>query len=174
MFDWIGSLRVRETSDMRVVLSLSRSTRVVGGLLFVAAAAATWWVWAISHWLAITPAALAALGALLMTMKRELVFDRDAGVLRVDQSALGLTSRSVVPLFHLRAVVIVARDQGPRDKLRELVGPRKFVAYVERRVGDAIYLDESKRCASLLAMAEKIADVAELRLEYDATWRAKN
>ena len=45
----------------------------------------------------------------------------------------------------------------------------RYVAYLDRRVGEAIYLDESRKCAGLLRLAEVIADVAELRLEYDAT-----
>jgi hypothetical protein len=48
----------------------------------------------------------------------------------------------------------------------------RYVAYLDRRVGSAIFLDESARCADLLPMAEAIAEVAELRLEYDATFRA--
>lgn len=168
MLDWVGSLRMRESSHGRVVLSLSRTTRVAGGVLLVSAAVVTWWLWPVSRYLALAPGALALLGLLLVSLQRQLIFDREAGVLRVDQSAFGLANRSIVPLFHLRAVVIVARED-PVDGLDKLVGPRKFVAYVERRVGDAIYLDESKRCASLMAMAEAIAEVAEVRLEYDAT-----
>jgi hypothetical protein len=63
-------------------------------------------------------------------------------------------------------VVIVAR---PRiDGVRGLPAQARYVAYLDRRVGEAIYLDEARRCASLLRMAEAIADVAELRLEYEA------
>jgi hypothetical protein len=43
------------------------------------------------------------------------------------------------------------------------------VAYVERRIGGTIHLDEARRPAPLLKLAEAISDVAELRLEYDAT-----
>ncbi|HWM86844.1 MAG TPA: hypothetical protein VNO33_13420, partial [Kofleriaceae bacterium] len=54
------------------------------------------------------------------------------------------------------------------DGARGLPATARYVAYLDRRVGDAIYLDEARRCAALLRMAEAIADVAELRLEYEA------
>jgi len=168
MLDWIGSLRVGEKSPHRVVLVLSRSTQLVGWCLIAVGSWLAVLAWSVSLWLAMVPLAIAVLGLLLATLRRELVFDRDAGVLRVDQSAMGLTSRAVVPLFHLRAVVIVARERAVPG-LRQGLGPRRYVAYIERRVGEAIYLDESRRCAKLLRMAEAISDLTELRLEYDAT-----
>lgn len=171
MLDWVGSLRIRERSPLRVVLTLSRSTQIVGWILVFAAGYTVWQAWQVSPWLAMAPGILLGIGGLLVTLRREMVFDREAGVLRLDQSAFGIPSRAVVPLFHLRAVVVVARSAEGDAKPRLMNGAR-FVAYVERRVGDAIYLDESKRCASLMRMAEAIADVAELRLEYDATGQA--
>lgn len=171
MFDWIGSLRLREHSTMRVVLSLSRTTRIVGLVLLACGAYLALLVWPISPALMVIPALLALGGALLATLQRELVFDREAGVLRMSQHALGMANSAVVPLFHLRAVVIVARAHGP-GHLWQLGTSSRYVAYVDRRVGDAIYLDESRRCASLLRMAEAIAEVAELRLEYDAMSQA--
>lgn len=166
MFEWIGSLRVRECSPMRVVLSLSRTTWVVGWLLVAAGAYLGFVVWPIAPFLTVLPGAIVVIGALLATMHRELVFDREAGILRMEQRAFGMKSRAVVPLFHLRAVVIEARslDSAPLS----LLSPSRYVAYVDRRVGDTIYLDESRRCAKLMIMAEAIAEVAELRLEYDA------
>jgi hypothetical protein len=170
MLDWIGSLRIRETTQLRIVLSLSWSTRVVGMMVFCSAIYLAYLAWPVSRWLAIAPAVLAGLGALLATVHRRLVFDREAGVLRVEQRVFGLASRAVVPLFHLRAVVIRVRT-GESGSLPGLSSER-YIAYVERRVGEDIYLDESRRCAYLLRMAEDIADLAELRLEYDATSRA--
>ncbi len=167
MLDWVGSLRIDERSRERVVLSLTRSTRIAGWVLMALGAWLTLMVWNISAWLATVPLALAGLGMLLASLRRQLTFDREGGVLRIEQSAFGVASRAVVPLFHLRAVVVIAREPGLPGWRR--VGPRRYVAYVERRVGEAIYLDEAARCARLLRMAEAISDVAELRLEYDAT-----
>ena len=164
MFDWIGSLKVRERTSGRVVLALSRTTRSAGLVLLVLGAVVAARAWPVSAWLAFLPGMVALLGALLATLRRELVVDREAGVLRVDQSAFGLASRQVVPLFHLRAVVIAAR---PRHDIG-LTSAGRYIAYLDRRVGEAIYLDEARRCASLMRLAEAIADVAELRLEYDA------
>ena len=88
-----------------------------------------------------------------------LVFDREDGLLRSEQTILGIRRRSAIPLFHLRAVVVAAR----RGEM--------YVAYVERRMGGTIHLDEARKPGPLLALAEAIADVAELRLVYDATTR---
>lgn len=166
MFDWIGSLRIRERSAGRVVLSLSRSTQLAGLILVVIGSVVTARAWPVSVWLAFLPALLALFGGLLATLRRELVVDKEAGVLRVDQSAFGLANRQVVPLFHLRAVVVMARPRG--EIARGLPAAARYIAYLDRRVGEAIFLDEARRCASLLRMAEAIADVAELRLEYSA------
>src|SRR5262245_22316528 len=109
MLDGIGSLRLRERSSRRVELGLSRSTAIVGwGLagLFTAIAIG---VWPIAWVLGVIPTILALVGILLATVRRELVFDRDDGLLRIEQRILGITSRATIPLFHLRSVVVVAR-----------------------------------------------------------------
>lgn len=167
MLDWIGSLRIREASPLRVELALSRSTQVVGLLLAAVSLYAAQALWPVSRWLAALPGALAVLGATLATLERRIVFDRNAGVMEVRQRLFGLGSGAVVPLFHIRAVVIQAQSGGSRSL--PLSSGVRYVAHVERRVGGPIYLDESRRCARLLRMAEAIAEVAEVRLEYDAT-----
>jgi hypothetical protein len=172
MMDWIGSLRLREHTPIRVVLSLSRTTRIIGLSLMAGGAYLALMVWAISPFLVAIPALIGLLGALLASLERELVFDREAGVLRVSQRALGMGHETVVPLFHLRAVVIVARSSGGAVLPGSMSS--RYIAYLDRRVGEAIYLDESRRCAALLSMAEAIADVAELRLEYDAMSQASD
>jgi hypothetical protein len=98
------------------------------------------------------------LGVLLATLRRKLVFDRDEGLLRSEQRIFGVRRRTAIPLFHLRAVVVAARHG-------------MYVAYVERRLGGTIHLDEARRSAPLLALAEAISEVAELRLVFDATTR---
>lgn len=165
MFDWIGSLRIIERNPMRVALRLSAATRVVGWALVVIGSLLAWRAWSVSMWLAMIPGAVALLGLAIASLHRELVFDREAGVLRMNQSAFGIKSHQVVPLFHLRAVVIVARAT---HLPRRLLSSTGFVAYVDRRVGDAIFLDEARRSAGLFRMAEAIAEVADLRLEYEA------
>jgi hypothetical protein len=67
-------------------------------------------------------------------------------------------------LFHLRAVVVAAH---PHTNGRTIPMSR-YTAYVERRVGEPIYLDEARRCARLLRMAEAISEATELRFEYEA------
>jgi hypothetical protein len=166
MLDWVGSLRIRERSTAKVVLSLSRTTQIAGVVLLVVGGVIAARAWPVSVWLAFLPGMVALLGVLLASLRRELVIDREAGVLRVDQRAFGVASRQVVPLFHLRAVVVVARPRA--DLGLGLPSAPRYIAYLDRRVGDAIFLDEARRCAGLLRMAEAIADVAELRLEYEA------
>ena len=167
MLDWIGSLRIRRRSSTRVELCLSRATAVAGWLLFAIGATAALALWKLSLMLAAVPGLAGVLGLVLATLRRELVVDRDDGLLRVEQRVLGLATRASIPLFHLRAVVIAARGDGDGTSL----GPR-FIAYLDRRVGGQIHLDESRRCASLMPLAKAIAEVAELRLVYDATARA--
>jgi hypothetical protein len=167
MLDWIGSLRIRRRSSTRVELCLSRATAVAGWALLAVGLSAAVALWHLSLWLAAIPGVGAAFGLLLATLRRELVIDRDDGLLRVEQRVLGLASRTSIPLFHLRAVVIAARAEPERASL----GPR-FIAYLDRRVGGQIHLDESRRCAALMPLAKAIAEVAELRLVYDATANA--
>jgi hypothetical protein len=157
VLDWLGSVQIRKRTASRVELELTRATAWTG-----------WGLAAGGMWL-ITLGVLGAilggivvlgLGALLGTVQRRLVFDRDEGLLRSEQRVLGIRRRAAIPLFHLRAVVVSARRSG------------LYVAYVERRIGGTIHLDEARRPAPLLALAEAIAEVAELRLVYDATPRA--
>ena len=156
MLDWLGSLRLSKRSSRRVELDLTRGTAWTGwgiaaggaGLLAIGAL-----------WATLLGAVVVAFGVLLATLRRTLIFDRDDGLLRTEQRVLGVRRYAAIPLFHLRAVVVAARRGG------------LYVAYVERRLGGSIHLDEARRPAPLLALAEAIAEVAELRLVFDATTR---
>jgi hypothetical protein len=156
VLDWLGSVQIRKRTETRVELDLTRGTAWTGyGLAAVGV-----WLIAIGAIGSIAGGiVLLGLGGLLGTLKRKLVFDREDGLLRIEQRILGIRRRAAIPLFHLRAVVVAAKRGGI------------YVAYVERRVGGTIHLDEARRPAGLLALAEAIADVAELRLVYDATTR---
>jgi hypothetical protein len=167
MLDGVGSLKLRSRSPRRVELRLSRSTAIVGWSLAVTAGALAITAWSIAWMLAVVPGILSIAGLMLATVQRELVFDRDDGLLRIEQRILGITSRATIPLFHLRSVVVVARPA-------RLGSTARYVAFVERRVGGTIHLDESRRCKTLLEVAEAIAEAAELRLVYDATERVAN
>jgi len=156
MLDWLGSVAVRKRSGTRVELDLTRATAWTGwGLAGVGA----WLVTLAVLWSTLVGILLVGMGVLLGTLQRKLVFDREDGLLRIEQRVLGIRRRAAIPLFHLRAVVVAARRRG------------LYVAYVERRVGGTIHLDEARRPAPLLALAEAISEVAELRLVYDATTR---
>lgn len=157
MLDWLGSVQIRTRTATRVELVLTRATAWTGyglaggGIRLVTLGPA----WAMMSGLVVL-----ALGVLLGTLRRTLVFDRDDGLLRSEQVILGIRRKQAIPLFHLRAVVVSARRRG------------MYVAYVERRIGGQIHLDEARHPAPLLHLAEAIAEVAELRLVYDATTRA--
>ena len=156
MLDWLGSVQVRRRSSSRVELDLTRATAWTGWGL-VAAGARLLVVRAL--WATLAGLLVLSLGILLATLRRKLVFDRDDGLLRSEQRILGIRRKAAIPLFHLRAVVVSARRGG------------MYVAYVERRLGGTIHLDEARRPGPLLALAEAVAEVAELRLVYDATTR---
>lgn len=156
MLDWLGSVQIRTRSSTRVELDLTRATAWSGWAL---SAVGGYLCWRGGVWIILGIAVL-ALGILLATLRRKLVFDRDEGLLRSEQRILGIRRRAAIPLFHLRAVVVAARRGG------------MYVAYVERRLGGTIHLDEARRSAPLLTLAEAISEVAELRLVFDATTRA--
>lgn len=155
MLDWLGSVQIRTRSSSRVELDLTRATAWTGwGLCALGIYLAT-----IGHaWITAGSVLLVLVGILLATLRRRLVFDRDEGLLRSEQRIFGVRRRTAIPLFHLRAVVVAARRG-------------MYVAYVERRLGGTIHLDEARRSAPLLALAEAISEVAELRLVFDATTR---
>lgn len=156
MLDWLGSVQIRTRSAARVELALTRATAWTGWAI---TAGGAYLVWLGGPWAALGTAVI-ALGVLLATLRRRLIFDRDEGLMRSEQRIFGVRRHSAVPLFHLRAVVVAARRGG------------MYVAYVERRLGGTIHLDEARRSAPLLALAEAIAEIAELRLVFDATTRA--
>jgi hypothetical protein len=156
VLDWLGSVQIRKRSTTRLELDLTRGTAWTG---YGLAALGAWLTALGAIWAIVVGIVLFGLGGLLGTLQRKLVFDREDGLLRIEQRVLGIRRRAAIPLFHLRAVVVAARRGGI------------YVAYVERRVGGTIHLDEARRPAGLLALAEAIADVAELLLVYDATTR---
>jgi hypothetical protein len=156
VLDWLGSVQIRRRTSTRVELDLTRATTWTGWAL---AGAGAWLVGQGTLWAVLLGLLLVSLGILLATLRRTLVFDREDGLLRSEQRVLGIRRRAAIPLFHLRAVVVAARRGGI------------YVAYVERRVGGTIHLDEARRPGPLLALAEAISEVAELRLVYDATTR---
>ena len=156
VLDWLGSVQIRTRSPARVELDLTRATAWTGWAI---TAGGGYLMWLGGMWAALGVIVI-GLGILLATLRRRLVFDRDEGLLRSEQRILGVRRRAAIPLFHLRAVVVAARRGG------------MYVAYVERRLGGTIHLDEARRSAPLLALAEAISEVAELRLVFDATTRA--
>lgn len=157
MLDWLGSVQIRRKSLGRVELGLTRTTAWAGwGLCVLAARIA----FDGSPWATLAAGVLLATGLLLASLRRTLVFDRRTGLLYSEQGVFGIRRRSAIPLFHLRAVVVAAQREGV------------YAAYVERRVGGTIHLDESRHPGSLMRLAEAVADAAELRLIYDATTRA--
>jgi hypothetical protein len=156
MLDWLGSVQIRKRTSTRVELQLTRATAWAGWLL---AAGGVWLLTLRPLWSTGLGVFVVAIGVLLGTLRRSLIFDRDDGLLRSEQRVLGIRRRAAIPLFHLRAVVVAYRRGG------------LYVAYVERRVGGSIHLDEARKPGPLLKLAEAISEVAELRLVFDATTR---
>jgi hypothetical protein len=157
----LGRLRIRRRSARRLELALTRTTALVGWITTTAGAIAGLWLVTRSLWAAAVAGLLAIGGAVIATMRHDLAFDRDDGVLRIDQRLAGLPRHTVVPLFHLKAIVVKANPEG-----------RGFVALLERRVGEPIVLDNLDHPGPLYTLAQAIAEVTGLRLIYDATARA--
>ena len=174
MLDRIGSLEIAARQGQRVQLSLSRSTQFVGWVVLVIGLYLAYSVGRTNLVFCVGPLAFAMVGAVLLSWRREFDFDRCAGVLRYQQRVFGIGQLTVIPLFHLRAIVVSVRTKSKPGKFLRNVAVGDYVAYIERRVGDPIYLDESRRCAHLLRMAEIVAEVADLRLEYDAMSQAES
>lgn len=154
MLDWLASMAVVRRTERRVELAITAGTRWAGWMISAASSVIAAWAWAIAPIAAAAPALVAVAGLLLATTRRRLVFDRDDGLLRVEQRVLGVRSRLAVPLFHLRAVVIAAEEH-------------HFVAYLERRVGGRIRIDDSRHLAPLMLLGRAICEVTQLRLVSD-------
>jgi hypothetical protein len=169
MFDWLGSLAISERTPHRVVLRLARRTAFVGWTAFLVGVALFPTAWSVWPYFGLGPGLLALFGLTLATLRRELEVDRALGEVRVYQRVFGVSNSMRVPLLHVRAVVIV----GKHPTFAWMPGPR-FVAYLDRRVGDAIFIDESRRAKTLLKLGEAIADAAEVRLEYEPIEDFKN
>ncbi len=156
MLDWLASVAVVRRTERRVELAITRATEWAGWALASAASVAAIFAWSVAPMLAALPALIAVVGALLATTRRRLVFDRDDGLLRVEQRICGVRSRMAVPLFHLRAVVI-APEEG------------HFVAYLQRRAGGRIRIDDASHAEPLVALGRAICDVTDLRLVTEAS-----
>lgn len=155
MLDWLGALSVSSQNERRIELALTPATRWAGWALLLASAALLPLAWSWSQLLALLPAGLAGLGALLASVRRRLIFDSDDGLLRLEHRVFGVRSRWAVPLFHLRRIVITSRRGN-------------HLAYIERRTGGRIRLDESRQRARVLAVARAVCAVTELRLHIDS------
>ncbi len=156
----LGSLRIRRRSARRIELAVSRLTHALGWVTAAVAAIAGLWLATWSVTIGVIAGLIAVGGAVVATMRHDLCFDRDDGVLRIDERLAGLPRHAVVPLFHLKAIVVKARAGGG------------FVVQIERRVGEPIVLDTDDRPGPLYTLAQAVADAAGLRLIYDATARA--
>lgn len=151
MLDWLASVAVVRRSERRIELAVTAATRWTGWAIAAAAAGLAAMAWMAMPMLSALPAVLIALGLLLATTERRMVFDRDEGLLRVEQRIMGVRSRMTIPLFHLRAVVIAAEGV-------------HYVAYLERRAGGRIRIDDSRNLVQMMALGRAICEVTQLRL----------
>lgn len=168
--DWLGSLRIIQKGDRRVCLGVGVASKVAGLLGFATGMVLWWHNLHTSALLWVPCLLLAAMGLFVFGLKRTLDFDGRSGWLRMEQGVFHITRTGRVPLFHLRAVIVRATDTGQGGGIRGYFRSN-YVMYIERRVGEPIYVDEARRCAPLLKLAEAISDATGVRLEYDATQR---
>ncbi len=151
MLEWLGSFAISERTPRRVELALTRATSWLGWAVAVLALSLVPAAYALAPWLALVSLVVMAAGLAVATVRRRFIFDADDGLLRVEQRILGVRSRLAVPLFHLRALVVV-RDGD------------SFALHVERRTGARIFVDESRHLERLLTVAAAICSATELRL----------
>lgn len=154
----LGAMKIRSQESARIELAIGRATAALGWTIALVTIAAAFALAPVSQWLAGVAFAASVLGVLVATAQHQMAFDRDDGVLRIERRIGGLGSRSVIPLFHLKALVVRSRGAG-----------RGFIAVVERRVGEPIVIDTRDRPGPLYDLVRAVADVTELRLVYDAT-----
>ena len=159
VLDRLGSLKVLEKTDMKVVCGLSRELNAVGllgGLFF---SICTLLAFDSSSLFWVLPALCACMGFGMFTFRRHYVFDKLDGLLYARDRILGFGSEKKIPLFHLKAVIVEPRFTSH--------GTTKFVSRIEKRTGEDIFLDESKTPKRLVKIAKAIADVTDIRFEYE-------
>jgi len=154
----LGAMEIRSRSAAQIEIGIGRSTALAGWLCALVGTLAAIALAESSPWLIGAAIAIGLGGIIVATAVHQLIFDRDAGVLRIERSIAGLRSRTVVPLFHLRALVVRSRGVGSG-----------YRAVIERRIGEPILIDTRDRPGPLYDLVRAIADVTELRLVYDAT-----
>ena len=171
MFEWLGKLVVRVKKKRLVVVGVDPKTHWAGALLCLLSLPVALLCWGAWPPLVIFPSVFFFVGALALSFRRTLVFNQDDGVLRIEERILGLGTNIHVPLFHLRAVVVHPSSESPSFR-----PSYEYLARIDRRVGEPIHLETSKRSAPLLKLAEAISDIAEIRLEYEtrASWSKRN
>lgn len=149
----VGALVVRQRSATRIELGLARSTRFAGAITCLLGAALA--MARSSAAISVLAGLVVGLGLLLLAMRRTVVVDLTDGVVTVAEGFGALAARRVVPLFHVRGILISG-------------GRRGYVAVLQLRVGEPIRLDDDPRPARLLAMAEALAEVTAWRTIFRA------
>ena len=131
MLDWLGSVQIRKRTGTRVELELTRATAWTGWIL---AAGGAWLAALGAAWSIVLGVFVIAIGVLLGTLRRSLIFDRDEGLLRSEQRVLGVRRRAAIPLFHLRAVVVAYRRGDHTVAINTTPEPRRVPLRGEARL----------------------------------------
>jgi hypothetical protein len=108
----LGNIKLSQHSEQRLELTDSLLVKTVGILGFSLLLLAAIFITSVSWLLAALCFAAALLVGSAALAGRSLLFARDAGVLVLRHRTFGIPSQSVVPLFHLRAVVVAALPNG--------------------------------------------------------------
>ncbi len=167
MFDVIGSMRVVHAGEGTVVVGLKPTTRWAGRVALVLSLFVFWSLLGGPAWLLVFPMILVTLSTLVMTLERTIHFSKADGVAKVKEGFWGRSKEKTIPLFHVRAVMIKAK--GKDAKLSS-----NFVCYLSLRAGGYVFIDESKRSAPLIKIADAICEQSGLRLEFDATLKTRS
>ena len=159
MLDRLGSLQLIEKSDVKVICGLSRELNTMGLVGGIVSAISSFVSFGSTSFFWMIPCLGACIGFAMFTFRRHYVFDKLDGLLYARDRILGFGVEKKIPLFHLKAVIV--------EPIFTSHGTTKFVSRIEKRTGEDIFLDESKSPKRLVKMAKAIADVTEIRFEYE-------
>lgn len=156
-----GDLRIVHTSRESLVLARGAMAALVSWGTVMACLVATAISWRVASKIGLAMSIVTVLAALVARIERRFIFDKAAGILTIEEQLPWTAKRTVIPLFHLRGVVVT---RTPRAT---------YIAMLQRRNGAHIFLDTAPQSHRLVRLAQHIADFTDLRYAVDIQQSAR-